>query len=301
MIPRRAFVAGMAAVMAAPLRAEAQRPAKLPRIGIVADGHPAPPEERGRSPLAQGLRDLGWEPGKNVLLDVVYSEGKLDRLAEVVAELVRRQVDVIWCGGPRAAIAVARATKAIPIVFWGVSAPIEVGLVDSLARPGGNVTGVAYTAGLEINSKLLELLKAAAPRIVRVAQIYNPTSATDLNGAFADIMNWRADAILVHGDPLTWALRERIIDFSRLNALAGVFGMKDFALAGGLLAYSPNADAGVRRSVSYIDKILKGAKPADLPVEQPSKFDLVVNLKTARALNLTIPPSLLLRADQVIE
>jgi putative tryptophan/tyrosine transport system substrate-binding protein len=334
-IDRRAFVAGVIlGVLAVPIVAETQQTAKLPRIGIVVDGHPAPPEERGRSPLAQGLRDLGWEAGKNVTLDVVYSEGKLERLTEGVADLVRRHVDVIWCGGPRAAVAAARATPTIPVVFWGVSAPLEVGLVDSLARPGRNVTGVAYTAGLEINSKLLELLKTAAPRTARVAQIYNPTSATDLrgesldtlptvlvpakrlavevkrfnirsdselSGALADILNWRADSILVHGDPLTWTVRQRIIDFAHRNGLPSAFGIKDFALAGGLLAYSPDTDSAMRRSAAYLDKILRGAKPSDLPVEQPTKLELVINLKTAKALNLTIPPSLLLRADQVIE
>jgi ABC-type uncharacterized transport system substrate-binding protein len=318
----------------APLATEAQPTEKVPRIGILVDGPPLPPEERGRSPLVQGLRDLGWVPEQNVRLEALYSEGQQERLAELATELVRRQVDVIWVNGPPAAVAAARATKTIPIVFWGVGFPVEYGLVASLARPGGNVTGFAFSAGPEVFSKLLELLKAIAPRTVRVAMIYG-TGSNDVSGrlvsisrpvlepaarqlamqlqgfpvrdreelsrAFTSILDWRAHAIYAYGDPLTWVEHKRIVDFANSNRLAGAFSMKAFALAGGLLSYGPDSAEEHRRSALYVNRILRGALPADLPVQQPTKFELVINRKTAKALGLTIPQKLLLRADQVIQ
>ncbi len=292
------------------------------------------PEGSVRSPFVQGLRERGWVPGQNVRVETLHSEGKADRLVELAAELVRRQVDVIWCPGPPSAVAAARATRTIPIVFWGVAFPVELGLVASLGRPGGNVTGVAHSAGPEIVTKLVEFVKVVAPSTARLAGLYEDSSiqkvsgepfrpseffepalrqfgielrrfavATheDLDRVFTQIRAWPADAIVALGDPATWRERQRIVDFANRYRLPGIFGMKDFVLAGGLLSYGPDIAETLRGSTSYIDRILKGAKAFELPVEQPTRFELVVNLKTAKALGLVIPQSILLRADHAIE
>jgi putative ABC transport system substrate-binding protein len=325
------FLIACAAFLPTRRSADAQQ-SKIPRIGLLVDAQQAKTDPRGLSALVQSLRDLGWEVGRSVDLEIAYSEADAGRLPGLAANLVQREVDIIWSVGPRSAVAAARATKTIPIVFWGVSAPVELGLIGSLARPGGNVTGIAYTAGLEVNSKILELLKVAAPQTIRVAELYGNTANIDLRWAtgmailesaardlkmemrrfevrapddfetiFRAVLAWRAHAVLVHGDPMTWSERQRIVDFTNRNGLAGGFGMHDFAIAGGLFAYSPDLVDGIRQSARYFDKILRGTKAADLPVEQPTKLYLTINLKTAKALGLTIPPSLLLRADQVIE
>ena len=336
---RRAFIGSLArGLLAAPLGVEAQPAGKGFHIGVLIHGRSpsqAPtPEQLARSPLQQGLQSRGWVVGQGVLIEPVFSEGRADRLADLAADLVRRQVDVIWCSGPPSAVAAARATKTIPIVFWGVAFPVELGLVASLARPGGNVTGFAYSAGPEISLKQIELLKAAAPRTTRIASLSGVSAIQTVGGAsfrpsevfaptfqqlrlevkhfplearegidtvFTNVVNWRADAIAVFGDPATWTERQRIVDFASRSRLPSVSGMSDFVVVGGLLSYGPNAAETMRLSASYLDRILKGAKPADLPVEQPTKFELVINLKTAKTLGLTIPPSLLQRADQVIE
>ena len=331
---RRAFLGTLAgAVLAAPL-AEAQRAGSVPRIGALVHGPPVSPEENVRSPFAQGLVERGWIPGQNVRVEAVYSEGKADRLAELAAELVRRRVDVIWCPGPPSAVAAARATGTIPIVFWAVAFPVELGLVASLGRPGGNVTGVAYSAGPEIVTKLVELVKGVAPSAARLAGLYEDSAIQkvsgelfrssdffepalrkfgielrrfavaapeDLERVFSRIRDWPADTIVALGDPATWRERQRIVDFAARHRLPSVFGMKDFVLAGGLLSYGPDVAETLRASAVYVDRILKGAKASDLPVEQPTRLELVVNQKTARALGLTIPESVRARADQTIE
>jgi ABC-type uncharacterized transport system substrate-binding protein len=331
---RRVFLGTLAgAVIAAP-HAWAQRAGRVPRIGALVHGHPMSPEETVRAWFAQGLRERGWVPGQNVRVETLYSEGRADRLAELAADLVRQKVDVIWCPGPPSAVAAARATRTIPIVFWGVAFPVELGLVASLGRPGGNVTGVAYSAGPEIVTKLVELVKVVAPSAARLAGLYEDSAIQkvggepfrpseffepalrqfgmelrrfavaaleDLDRVFTQIRDWPADALVALGDPATWRARQRIVDFANRHRLPGIFGMKDFVLAGGLLSYGPDIAETLRGSASYIDRILRGAKPSDLPVEQPTRFELVVNLKTARALGLAIPQSLLLRADQTIE
>jgi putative ABC transport system substrate-binding protein len=332
---RRAFLGAMTGgLLAAPVAVEAQQAGSGPRIGVLVHGHPVSPEESVRSPFTLGLRERGWVPGRNVRVETLYSEGQADRLAELAAELVRRKVEVIWCPGPPSAVAAARATKTIPIVFWGVAFPIELGLVASLGRPGGNVTGVAYSAGPEILTKLVEFVKVVAPKAARLAALYEElgvqkvsgeplqpsesfepalrqfgmelrrfavAAPEDLDGVFTRIRAWPADAIAALGDPATWRERQRIVDFANRYRLPGIFGMKDFVLAGGLISYGPDIAETLRGSTSYIDRILKGAKASDLPVEQPTKFELVINLNTAKALGLTIPPSLLQRADLVIE
>jgi len=332
-VNRRAFVTGLGAVLAAPLAAEAQQTVRVARVGVLFDGQPSSPDQIARSPLTQGLRDLGWVPGETIIIERVYSESQPGRLAELAAELVRRRVDVIWCNAPTSAVAAARATTTIPIVFWGVALPVELGLVESLGRPGRNVTGFAFSAGPEIITKHLQLLKAIAPNTRRLARLSSRPSIEHVDGrritppiaespyavhsmeghrfflddhdnveaVFASIREWQPDAIYAFGDPATFSERRRIVDFANRHRLPSAFGMKDFVAIGGLFSYGPDTADTVRRSALYIDRILKGAKPSELPVEQPTKFELVINLKTAKALGLTILPSVLLRADQVIE
>ena len=330
---RRTFIASLAASLARPVAVHAQAPARVPRVGILFDGLPLTPEQLARSPLAQGLRELGWVPGETIILERVYSEGRPERLAELAAELVRRRVDIIWCNAPPPTIAAARATRTIPIVFWGVAQPVAHGLIDSFRRPGRNVTGFAFSPGPEIITKQAEFLKTIAPGTRRVARLGGVTSAEHLDGrrislpiidagfqAFgiesrrfpiasredvpsilASIRDWRADAIFAFGDPATMNERHALADFAHRHRLASGFGMKEYVLAGGLFSYGPDTADTVRRSAAYIDKILKGANPAELPVEQPSTFQLIINVKTARVIGLTVPPALLFRADQIIE
>ena len=330
LMDRRTFIASLGASVAWPLAAHAQTAARVPRVGILFDGLPATPEQLARSPLAQGLRELGWVPGETIILDRVYSEGRPERLAELAAELVRRRVDLIWCNAPPPAVAAVRATKTIPIVFWGVAFPVEHGLIASYPRPGGNVTGFAFSAGPEIVTKQLEFLKAIAPTTKRVAGISGRSSSERVDGhrislaspfrplamegqrfpiesredlprVLASIREWRADAIFAFGDPATMNERHALADFAHRHRLVSGFGMKEYVLAGGLFSYGPDTADTIRRSAFYIDRILKGANPAELPVEQPSTFQLVINLRTARGIGLTVPPALLLRADQIIE
>jgi putative ABC transport system substrate-binding protein len=331
---RRRFLCTMSvSILGAPLAAGAQPAGKVYTLGILSP-HPAPtPEEIGRGPLLVKLSELGWVEGQNLKFDRAYGEGREDRLPTLAEDLVRRRVDVIWALGPPSAVAAARATKTIPVVFWGVAYPVELGLVRGLARPGGNVTGMAHSTGLELVGKQLEFLRQVAPAATRVAMIANPDSMRTVSGGeytpsvqlssaralgleprrydvhrredfdavFAAVIAWRAQAVGLTGTPLTWRERKRIVEFANRNRLVSTFGMKDFVEVGGLMSYGPDTLETIRQSAVYVDKILRGAKPADLPVEQPTKFELVINLKTAKALGLTIPPSVLLRADQVIE
>src|SRR5688572_8598632 len=334
---RRHFVVAVAAgILVAPLAASAQPPRKIPRVGFLIHGHPPPREMRGVGWLTGALRELGWVPGENYVAEMIFTEGKLERLEQLAGELVRRQVDVIWApGGPQMAVAAARVTKSTPIVFAGVSLPVELGLVASLGRPGGNVTGVADAVGPDQFLKLFELLKVISSATRHVAMIapvttlYTvsgqawlpdpsviPTMARQLDLAitrvevrqrdefdrvFADILAARADAIFVVGDPVSLSERKRIIDFANRNRLASTFGNKAFAIDGGLLSYATDGERVWRRSAYHVDRILRGTPPADVPVELPTTFELVINAKTARALGLTIPPSLLLRADRIVE
>src|SRR5215467_4679046 len=333
MMDRRTFLAALATLLARPLAVDAQASARVPHIGILFDGLPLTQEQQARSPLAQGLREFGWVPGETIVLDRVYSEGLPERLAELAAELVRRRVDIIWCNAPPPTIAAARATKTIPIVFWGVAQPVAHGLIESFRRPGRNVTGFAFSPGREIVTKQAEFLKTIAPGTRRVARLGGVTSVEhldghrislpivdsafrpfgieerrfpissreDVPGLLASIRDWRADAIFAFGDPATMNERHALADFAHRHRLVSGFGMKEYVLAGGLFSYGPDTADTIRRSAFYIDRILKGANPAELPVEQPSTFQLVINLRTARGIGLTVPPALLLRADQIIE
>jgi putative tryptophan/tyrosine transport system substrate-binding protein len=306
----------------APVCADGQPPGKVYRIGILGN-EDTPPWEG----LRQGLRDLGYVDGRNVALEWRWSEGRTDRLPALAAELVGHKVEVIVASGTQAVRASMHATRTIPIVMTVSAYPEKIGLVESLARPGGNVTGLTNIAP-ELNGKRLELLKEIAPRIARVAHIWNPASPVeplglqdlfaaasaasvdivsaevrtpeDYPAAFTAVTAGRAQALIAVGNPINFKNRQLIVDFALKNRLPSVYEERLFVEAGGLISYAPSFTDLFRRAATYVDKILKGARPAELPVEQPVKFELVINLKTAKALGLTIPQTVLVRADQVI-
>ena len=330
MISRRTFVATVTGgLVATPLAAGAQLAAKVYRIGLLST---LPPGSSGVAhlwePFMQGLRQLGYVEGENLVIERRYApEGQPDQLSELAADLVRLKVDVIVAGGSLTPHAAKSATTTLPVLFTNHGDPVGSGLVVSLARPGGNVTGLSLLS-LELVAKQLELLKSAVPRIVRVAILWNPSSRThprmlneteaparalglrlervsasgldDYDRAFEVMTRSRADALLVLGDPIFWYQRSRIVELVTKRHLAGMFGQREFAEAGGLMSYGADVQDNFRRAATYVDKILKGAKPGDLPIEQPTKFELVINAKTAKVLRLTIPQSVLARADQII-
>jgi ABC-type uncharacterized transport system substrate-binding protein len=329
---RRAFL-GALALLAAPLAAEAQQAAKVARIGYLSPNLATGPHLR--EAFRQGLRDLGYVEGRNLVIEYRDAEGKVERLPALAAELVALKVDVIVTEGAntRVPLAAKQATRTLPIVFASAADPVGSGLVTSLARPGGNVTGLSGNASLEIVGKRLELLTQAVPGLGQVAVLWLPgvygertekemltgaevaarglgvrlqfVEATrdpaDLDRAFSDMTRARAGALTVLPSNLFFREHRRLVDLAARNRLPAVYPWKDFVDAGGLMSYGANPTDSSRRAATYVDKILKGAKPGDLPVEQPTKFELAINLKTAKALGLTIPPSLLQRTDQVIE
>ena len=331
---RRAFVAGSLAFLAVPLAAEAQPAGKVYRVGILttvaaeqASG-PTPSHPHVRA-LVQRLGELGWVYGRTLVTEPRGADGKLDRFPALAEELVRAGVDVIvTAGGNPAALAAQRASSTIAIVMATSGDPVGVGLVSSLARPGGNITGMSFDAGPDIYGKRLALLREAAPKItrlgvisrqggqrqpwhkvlttaaenVRVALIHAPVRETsDYATAFATLTRERVDALLSSDTPLNRHNQQLIIDFAAGQRLPTIYAFRESVEAGGLLAYGVDVVAIYRRAGEYVDRVLRGTRPADLPVEQPTKFELAINLKTAKTLGLTIPPSLLLRADQVIE
>ena len=325
---RRAFLGALTGVFAAaPLAASAQPAVKMRRIGYLVSG-----ASSGNAPLLealrQALRELGWVEGQNIVIEYRFAEGQFDRLPALAAGLVRLNVDIIVAAPTPAAVAARNATGTIPIVIINVGDPVGLGLIASLARPGGNVTGISWSVGLELLSKQLELLKEVVPAARRVAILSNPANpvhalligdvkvaaqslgvqlqileARDPNqfeAAFAAMVRERAGALVVVSDSMFSLLRARLADLEAKNRLPSMHGTRLNVEAGGLLYYGPNFADQWRRGATFVDKILKGAKPGDIPVEQPTKFELVINLKTAKALGLTIPQSLLLRADEVI-
>ena len=327
---RRAFFLGVLGLLAAPLVAGAQQAAKVARIGYLATNLAGSPSS-AREALLEGLRDLGYIEGRNVVIEYRDAAGKDDRLSALAAELVALRVDVIVAAaGTLAALAAKRATNTIPIVFIAVGNPVTSGLVASLARPGGNVTGLSAVSP-DLVGKWLELLKQTVPGISRVAYLRQPgalgeadkevlTQAevaaqalrvrlqlveargpADLDRAFSEMTKARAGAMVVLSTPMFSSERRRLADLAVKQRLPTVFPFRSYVEAGGLMSYGLNVADLFRRAATYVDKILKGAKPDDLPVEQPTKFELVINLRTAKALGLTIPPALLQRADQVIE
>ena len=311
----------------APIAAEAQQAARIPRIGFLSASSPSSEEPR-LAAFREGLRQLGYVEKQNIMIEYRWAEGKLDRLSVLAADLVRLKVDVIVAGGEAPIRAALRATGTIPIVMAVVGDPGGSGLVTSLARPGGNITGLSALSP-ELSGKALGLLKEAFPKIIRVAILWNPTnsakvldfketqaaakalgialqslevrSADDLDRAFEAATRERAEALSVRSDSLVLFHRKRIVEFAGRRRLLAIYELSEFVEAGGLMSYGPQRVDLYRRAATYVDKILRGANPADLPVEQPTKFELVINLKTAKALGLTIPQSLLLRADQVIQ
>jgi len=323
----RAVLAILLALLLSPLAASAQQASKVYRIGYLSTlGCPIRPEIMG--PFRQGLRELGYVEGQNIIIECRGAAGATDRLPGFAAELVRLKMGVLVAQGTPSALAAKQATKTIPIVMVYVGDPVGSGLVTSLARPGGNVTGLSVLTP-DMVPKALEILKEAAPSVSRVAVWIDPTqpgqtlpdkqldaaakildvrpervdvrSAANLDAAFAAALRQRAEALFVYPLPIAFLDFQRIAQFAIKYRLPTIAIIPQRAREGILMSYGPNQAEQYRRVGTYIDKILKGAKPADLPVEQPTKFDLVINLKTAKALGLTIPQSLLQRADEVIQ
>ena len=317
-------------LLAAPLAAGAEQPGKVFRIGILANVPLTDPEgARVWGALIQGLRELGYVEGRNMTIEFRSSDGKYERLPDLAAELVRLKVDVIVAPATQNPLAAKQATRTIPIVMASSGDPVQSGLVASLARPGGNITGLTGVVGPELVGKQLELLKEAVPKVSRVAVLWNPASTInplwlgeakgaarslrvqlqlleargpdEFERAFAAMTRDRAGALLVLTDGMFLLHRTRIAVLAAKQRLPAMYGFRELVDAGGLMAYGASLRDNFRRAATYVDKILKGAKPADLPVEQPTKFELVINAKTAKALGLTIPPSVLLRTDEVIQ
>ena len=326
---RRAFVTVIAGgLLAPPLAALAQPAGRVPRIGWLGG-----PTRESADPFVRefqrGLRDLGWVEGQNIVIEWRFGGGRAEPLPGLAAELVRLHVDLIVAPSTPTIFAARNATKTIPIVMVAGGDPVGLGVVASLARPGGNTTGLTGTVGPEIAGKQLELLKEAVPKVSRMAVLWNPTTPgnalalreaeiaaralrvelqllearrlDDLEGAFATMSAKRAGALLVLGDVMFTTHRIRLADLALKTHLPAIYGAREFVHEGGLMSYGANLSDNFRRAADYVDRILKGAKPGDLPIERSTKFDLVINLKTAKALGVTIPPSLLGRADQVIE
>ena len=320
-IGRRAFIAGVAGMLGAPLAAGAQQTTTIPRIGLLVDA-------TWWESFRLGLRDLGYVEGKNIALDERSSQGRTERFPDLASELVRRNVNIIVTWGTPATLAAKRATTTIPIVMASAGDPVRSGLVSSLAHPSGNVTGLTVL-GPGVAAKRLELLKEVVPNLSRVAFLWNPANPDqtaslnevqagaralgvtlhsvearnreELEQALAAMKQNRPSALLTTGDGVHRRYIDRIVAFTSEARLPAMHQLKEAVERGGLMSYGASLPDLDRRAAHFVDKILKGAKPGDLPVEEPTKFELVINLKTAKALGLTIPPSVLGRADQIIQ
>jgi putative ABC transport system substrate-binding protein len=332
-VERRAFLEAVAGgLLAAPSGVLAQRADRIARIGLLTLNRAAPGNPRVLDSFLQGLRALGHVEGRSVQIEYRDAEGKAERFPALAAELAALKVDVIVTfGGTLAALAAKQATTTVPVVFGAAGNPVEEGLVSGLARPGGNVTGLAVAVP-ELVHKSMELLKEALPGVSRIAFLLKPDAQPehvrkarvdaasaaartlgirlqvveargpeDFDRAFSDMIRAGAEALTVQATPVFDSHRRRLVDLAARNRLPAVYSFSVYVEAGGLMSYGTDIADLARRAATYVDKILKGAKPGDLPVEQPTKFELAINLKTAKALGLTIPPSLLARADQVIE
>ena len=323
---RREFIALVGSIVSWPIDVHAQQANKLPTIGFLGSGS-RPSQGAWLEAFAQRLRELGWSEGRTVAFEYRWAEGRSNRLAEIATEFVRLKVDLIYAVGTESALAAKRATSTIPIVFPVTGDPIGTGLVASLAMPGGNATGLSDFA-VDLAAKRLEILREVFPSLAHLAIIANSAysggalelgeikaaaralgievvplefrRAEDVAPAF-EALKGRAEALYVVGDPLANIQRMRIMTFALAARLPAMCVQREYVEAGGLMSYGPNYPDLNRRAADLVDKILRGAKPVDLPVEQPTKFDLVVNLITARALGVTVPPTLLARADEVIE
>ena len=333
---RRDLLLGASALLAAPCIGLARR--KLPVLGVLAPGRKPRPHDPTHELFERHLRELGWVEGKTLRIERAYSGDDLGRLPELARMLVAKKVDVIWTGSPLGAVAAARATTTIPIVFWRAGFPVEYGLVDSLARPGRNVTGVAWFANEQIYVKRYQLLRELAPAAAWVATLVVPARAgagvsggpvdlrwlidkvgaatksmglqrrlfpvQELAGfkpAFAAIERWGADSLNVLDLPLTILARKQIIDFARRRRLVDIYETREWAEAGGLMSYGIVFAPTLLRTLEMVDRILRGANPANMPVELPSEYELVVNLRSAKAQDFEVPQSILLRADRVIQ
>jgi putative ABC transport system substrate-binding protein len=325
---RREFTVVLAGAMAArPLAARAQ-PKAMRVIGVLSTASPSTSSGPFIHAFRQGLSEAGYVEGQNLAIEYRWAEGHYDRLPALAADLVGRKVDLIMASSPPSALAAKRATATIPIVFRGGADPVATGLVASLARPGGNLTGVSFAPN-ELTAKRLELLCELVPRAGVIALLMNPNNANadvvtrdvqdaartkglqlhvlkarsegEIDTAFASLVQLRADALVVAADPFLSSRREQLVGLASRRAVPSIYAWREFAASGGLITYGPSLTSAFRLVGAYAGKVLKGAKPADLPVLQPTTFELVVNLKTARALGLTVPRSMLMRADEVIE
>ena len=323
---RREFINLFCSTAACPFAAVAQTLPNIPRVGYVSVNKPTV-GAYGLEAFRQGLRALGYVEGQTIALEVRWAEGHVERMPELLVELVGLKMDVIVVSGGQGALAAKKATATIPIVMFSGD-PVGTGLVASLSRPGGNVTGMS-NFNEAISGKRLQLLKELVPELARVGVLRNPTNpvhaivwqqtdvaarklgvelqpfdarrADDFDAAFAAAKRGNAQALLAFDDPLTYAHRSRVMALAASSRLPAMYGFREFPDEGGLISYGPSLVAFLARAAAFVDKILKGAKPADLPIEQPTKFELIFNLRTAQALGLTVPPSLLARADEVIE
>jgi putative ABC transport system substrate-binding protein len=325
---RRTFIGVIAGgLLAAPLAAEAQQAAKVPRIGFLGNSTAAL-EANLVGPFREGLRELGYVEGRNILIEYRWAEGKYERFPALIAELMALKVDVIVTAGTPASLAVKKTAPSIPLVMVAVGDPVGTGLAASLARPGGNSTGLTSMSP-DLEGKRLELLREVVPKVSHIAVLWNSASPSqviqekevqaaarvlrmkvlslgvrtpeDIENAFAAIVRERPGALLVLADRLFLHHRARIMDFAAKHRLPGVHAYRELVEAGGLMSYGPSYAGMHRRAAYFVDRILKGAKPADLPVEQPATFELVINMKAAKALGLTIPQSVLLRATELIQ
>jgi putative tryptophan/tyrosine transport system substrate-binding protein len=326
-VKRREFLGALVGGASAwPLAARAQQPSKIARIGFL---RYASPHEKQFDAFRDGLRALGYIEGQNIVIEQRYADGAFDRLDQLAAELVRLNLDVIVVDGSVTAKAAKAATSTIPVVFSLATDPVADGLAASMARPGANLTGLTLSVGYQLAGKRVELLKDLKPDLSRLAVLIQPNNLTansylqevekvgrafglsirafaaqsldDLPRAFAAMVEWQANGVITLNDAFVFSQRERVVTLTLGNKLAAVHPEAEFVEAGGLLSYGANLSDLFRRAAFYVDKILKGTKPAKIPIEQPSKFELVVNLKAARALGLTISREFLLRADEVIE
>jgi len=328
MMERRTFIGVIAGgLLAAPLAAEAQQAAKVPRIGFLGNSTAAL-EANLIGPFREGLRDLGYVEGRNILIEYRWAEGKYERFPALIAELIALKVDVIVTAGTPATLAVKKATTSVPLVMVAVGDPVGTGIVASLGRPGGNITGLT-SISTEMDGKRLELLREVIPNVSHIAVLWNAASPLqvlaekqvqaaaqvlrmkvlslgvrtkeEIEDAFAAMVKERPGALLVLADRLFLHHRARIMDFAVRHRLPGVHAYRELVEVGGLMSLGPSYADMHRRAAYFVDRILKGAKPADLPVERPATFDLVINLKAAKALGLTIPQSVFLRATEVIQ
>ena len=326
MTSRRSVIVNLAvAAVLLPRAIHAQAPAKVRRVGLLMSTTPTAASHIVVA-FVDGLRELGHTEGKDVVFEYRWAESHSERFAELAADLVRQRRDVIVASSQAAALASARATKTIPIVMVNASDPVEAGLVASLARPGGNVTGLSQQLTAEIRAKQLQLLKEVLPRVSRVVVLWSSSTTVglreyeaagqsmgvkvrlvelrgpdDLGRVFAAMTSDRVEALLVPGDTLLFIERRRVVELAREHRLPAMYSLREFTEAGGLMSYSARLTEQFRRAAAYVDKILRGATPATLPVESPTRYELVINLRTAKALGLVVPPPLLIRADEVIQ